>query len=94
MSLKACVGNELNVENARQILPPLERAINGKSWDGKEIVLRAVVRFAELASPLFEQDPKVLPQIQKVIIRFSYNFVSSLIVEDYHSRGETQEHHV
>lgn len=55
--------------NAETIWPSLDKAMGGKTWDGKEIVLEAFVRFVERGDSLWKDDKKVAKQIEKVAIR-------------------------
>ncbi|PVH97771.1 ARM repeat-containing protein [Periconia macrospinosa] len=55
--------------NAEIIWPALDKAIGGKTWDGKEIVLEAFVRFVEKGGDLWKVEAKVAKQIEKVAIR-------------------------
>jgi proteasome component ECM29 len=55
--------------NAEIIWPSLDKAMGGKTWDGKEIVLEAFVRFVERGQSLWMEDKKVAKQIEKVAIR-------------------------
>lgn len=55
--------------NAETIWPSLDKAMGGKTWEGKEIVLEAFVRFVERGDSLWKDDKKVAKQIEKVAIR-------------------------
>lgn len=55
--------------NAETIWPSLDKAMSGKTWDGKEIVLEAFVRFVERGDSFWKEDKKVAKQIEKVTIR-------------------------
>lgn len=55
--------------NAETIWPSLDKAMGGKTWEGKEIVLEAFVRFVERGQSLWLEDKKVAKQIEKVSIR-------------------------
>ncbi|KAF2792718.1 major component of the proteasome [Melanomma pulvis-pyrius CBS 109.77] len=55
--------------NAIIIWPALDKAMGGKTWEGKEIVLEAFVRFVERGSSLWAEDTKVAKQIEKVAVR-------------------------
>ncbi|KAL1595663.1 proteasome component M29 [Paraconiothyrium brasiliense] len=55
--------------NAEIVWPSLDKAMGGKTWDGKEIVLDAFVRFVERGQSLWREDKKVAKQIEKVTIR-------------------------
>jgi proteasome component ECM29 len=48
IQVTSAVGSEnLDPAAARAVWPVLDKALAGKSWDGKEIVLEAFVRFVE-----------------------------------------------
>jgi hypothetical protein len=51
---------------AAVLWPSLEKALGGKTWDGKEVVLSALVRFVESAAPWYSQQPAVATAIVKV----------------------------
>ncbi|KAF2710563.1 major component of the proteasome [Pleomassaria siparia CBS 279.74] len=60
---------KIDIANAKIIWPALDKAMGGKTWEGKEIVLEAFVRFVERGSSLWAEDSKVAKQIEKVVIR-------------------------
>jgi proteasome component ECM29 len=55
--------------NAEIFWPSLDKAMGGKTWDGKETVLEAFVRFIERGQSLWKEDKNVAKQIEKVAIR-------------------------
>ncbi|KAL5412176.1 hypothetical protein PMIN04_009962, partial [Paraphaeosphaeria minitans] len=55
--------------NAETIWPSLDKAMGAKTWDGKEIVLEAFVRFVERGESLWKEDKKVAKQMEKVALR-------------------------
>lgn len=55
--------------NAQIIWPALDKAMGGKTWDGKEIVLEAFVRFVEKSGDLWKEETKIAKQIEKVAVR-------------------------
>ncbi|KAF2749465.1 ARM repeat-containing protein [Sporormia fimetaria CBS 119925] len=59
----------LDKQNAETLFPALDKAMSGKTWEGKEIVLDAFVRFVERGSSLWKSDAKVAKQIEKVAVR-------------------------
>ncbi|KAF2474784.1 major component of the proteasome [Lindgomyces ingoldianus] len=61
--------DELNKANAEIVWPTLDKAVGGKTWEGKEIVLEAFVRFVERGRMLWGADGKVAKQIENVAIR-------------------------
>jgi proteasome component ECM29 len=60
---------KIDVANAKIIWPALDKAMGGKTWDGKEVVLDAFVRFVERGASLWAEDNKVAKQIEKIAIR-------------------------
>ena len=56
-------GSEISDANASMIWPVIEKAVAGKTWDGKEKVLKALIKLAK-SSKLIETDPKVAEQMQ------------------------------
>ncbi|KAL8795729.1 MAG: hypothetical protein Q9195_001780 [Heterodermia aff. obscurata] len=64
------LGAEISDRDASIIWPALEKAIAGKTWEGKEKVLRALVMFAR-SSKLITSSPKAGEQIEKIVIRES-----------------------
>lgn len=59
----------LTLEQAKILWPALNKAIDGKTWEGKENVLRAFVRFVEKGKNLWASDTTVAKQITKIIVR-------------------------
>jgi proteasome component ECM29 len=55
--------------NTEIIWPALDKAMGGKTWEGKEVVLEAFVRFVERGESLWKDEPKVSKQIEKVAVR-------------------------
>jgi proteasome component ECM29 len=43
--------------------------MGGKTWEGKEVVLEAFVRFVQRGKTLWDDDAKVAKQIEKIAIR-------------------------
>ncbi|PSN64835.1 ARM repeat-containing protein [Corynespora cassiicola Philippines] len=60
---------QITRSNTEILWPALDKAMSGKTWDGKEIVLEAFVRFVERGESLWKADSKVAKQIEKVAIR-------------------------
>jgi proteasome component ECM29 len=60
---------KISKANAQILFPSLDKAMGGKTWEGKEVVLEAFVRFVERGESLWKEDPKVARQIEKVAIR-------------------------
>ena len=57
------MGAEISDSNAEILWPAIERAIAGKTWEGKEKVLRAFVKFAK-SSKILTGNGKVAAQMQ------------------------------
>jgi proteasome component ECM29 len=60
---------QIDKANAELLWPALDKAMGGKTWEGKEIVLEAFVRFVDRGKSLWSADGKVAKQIEKVVIR-------------------------
>jgi proteasome component ECM29 len=65
----ASSGSELSGSNAAAIWPALEKALALKTFDGKEIVLDAFVKFTKAGKSLWEQEPNIAAQMKKIAIR-------------------------
>jgi proteasome component ECM29 len=61
-------GTEISDSNAQIIWPALENALGGKTWDGKETVLKSFITFAK-TSTLLATNEATASQMQKIIIR-------------------------
>ncbi|KAJ9645236.1 proteasome component M29 [Coniosporium tulheliwenetii] len=61
--------DELSVADAEVLWPAIDKAMAGKTWEGKEVVLAAFVRFVEKGGQLWKARSNVAGQINKVIIR-------------------------
>lgn len=61
-------GTEISNSNAQTIWPALENALGGKTWDGKETVLKSFITFAK-TSTLLATSEVTASQMQKIIIR-------------------------
>lgn len=62
-------GAEISDSNAKAIWPALEKALALKTFDGKEKVLEAFVKFAKGSKPFWEKDPAITAQMKKIAIR-------------------------
>ncbi|KAF1360194.1 hypothetical protein EJ07DRAFT_165373 [Lizonia empirigonia] len=59
LSITSAVGSEnLDKTAADKIWPVLDKALSGKSWDGKEVVLDAFVRFVERGEAWWKEEGK------------------------------------
>ncbi|EFQ87325.1 hypothetical protein CFE70_008273 [Pyrenophora teres f. teres 0-1] len=68
------VGSEkLETVNAKVVWPVLDKALSGKSWEGKEVVLEAFVRFVERSEAYWktDEDKDVAKQLEKMASRES-----------------------
>ncbi|KAL8703606.1 MAG: hypothetical protein Q9201_003205 [Fulgogasparrea decipioides] len=63
-------GDEINDSFAQIIWPGLQKAVDGKTWEGKERILEAFVRFAR-AENTVTKDEQTWAQIQKIMLRES-----------------------
>lgn len=72
LSITSAVGSEnLDKSSAEKIWPVLDKALSGKSWDGKEIVLDAFVRFVERGEAWWMEEGKGMriKELEKVAVR-------------------------
>ncbi len=63
-------GTGISDANAKVIWPALEKALSGKTWEGKEKVLKALIEFAK-NSTYWSTDPQVAEQVEKIVLRES-----------------------
>ena len=63
-------GNAISDSNARTVWPALEKALSGKTWDGKETIVRALIRLAK-SSTFWATDQKVGEQFERIVLRES-----------------------
>ena len=61
---------ELDVVTSERVWPVLEKALAGKTWEGKEVVLKALVKFSGQAKRLW-QEKKPLSDSMRVSVTFS-----------------------
>ncbi|CAO2648871.1 Nn.00g098200.m01.CDS01 [Neocucurbitaria sp. VM-36] len=70
LQITNAVGSEnLEPGTAKAIWPVLDKALSGKSWEGKEVVLEAFVRFVERSEGFWKGDEGVARQLEKVATR-------------------------
>jgi proteasome component ECM29 len=62
-------GMEISGPNAAIIWPALEKALALKTFDGKEKVLDAFVKFTKAAKSLWEEESSIATQMKKIAIR-------------------------
>ncbi|KAL9603353.1 MAG: hypothetical protein Q9219_001215 [cf. Caloplaca sp. 3 TL-2023] len=63
-------GDEISDSVAQVIWPGMEKAVDGKTWEGKEKVLRAFVKFVRAKNKVTD-DEYIQGQIQKIMVRES-----------------------
>lgn len=63
-------GNAISDANARMLWPALEKALSGKTWEGKEIIVKALIQLAK-NSTFWSTDQKIGEQFEKLILRES-----------------------
>ena len=63
-------GSAINDANARMVWPALEKALSGKTWDGKETVVKALIHLAK-NSTVWSTDENVGQQFEKITLRES-----------------------
>lgn len=59
-----CSGSEISDSNAKIIWPALEKAVGGKTWEGKENVLKGLVEFVKSSRILTLDEEENAKQIQ------------------------------
>ncbi|TVY53367.1 Proteasome component ECM29 [Lachnellula cervina] len=62
-------GSDISGSNAAAIWPALEKALALKTFDGKENVLEAFVKFTKAGKSLWEEEPSIAAQMKKIAIR-------------------------
>ncbi|CAK3843215.1 Proteasome component ECM29 [Lecanosticta acicola] len=60
---------EMSATTGNAIWPALEKALGGKTWEGKEAVLSAFVKFVEIGKPYYREHEKVRSDMVKIAIR-------------------------
>ncbi|KAL2808674.1 proteasome stabiliser-domain-containing protein [Aspergillus granulosus] len=60
---------EIDLSTSEYLWPVLERALAGKTWEGKEKVLEAFVRFASQAKKLWQERPQLGELMKMITIR-------------------------
>ena len=63
-------GSTISDANARNVWPALEKALSGKTWEGKEIIVKALIQLAKNSS-FWLTDQKTGEQFEKIILRES-----------------------
>lgn len=57
---------EMSAATGGALWPAIEKALGGKTWEGKEVVLSAFVKFVEVAKPYYKDHESVGSAIAKV----------------------------
>ncbi|KAJ5172303.1 hypothetical protein N7492_004896 [Penicillium capsulatum] len=60
---------ELDLQTAQLVWPALEKALAGKTWDGKEVVLTAFVKFARQGQALWVAQPNLGALMKTIAVR-------------------------
>ncbi|KAJ5130149.1 uncharacterized protein N7515_006188 [Penicillium bovifimosum] len=60
---------EIDLATAELVWPVLERALAGKTWDGKEVVLKALVKFSSQAQKLWQAKPELRNLLKTITVR-------------------------
>ena len=63
-------GSTIDDANAKVLWPALEKALSGKTWEGKETVLKAFIHFLK-SNKFWADEPKVAEQVEKIVVRES-----------------------
>lgn len=63
-------GTAISDANARIFWPALEKALSGKTWEGKEIIVKALIHLAK-NSTFWSTEEKVGEQFEKIVLRES-----------------------
>lgn len=63
-------GSGISEANAKLIWPALEKALSGKTWEGKEIVVKSLIQLAK-NSTFWSNDLEVAEQFEKIVLRES-----------------------
>ncbi|KAK1814251.1 proteasome component M29 [Friedmanniomyces endolithicus] len=69
VAVVASLESKISTETARALWPTLEKALGGKTWEGKEVVLSAFAKFFESASAEYIQQLAVSSLVVKIASR-------------------------
>ncbi|KAE8324158.1 proteasome stabiliser-domain-containing protein [Aspergillus sergii] len=61
--------SELDLATSEYLWPILEKALAGKTWDGKEVVVKAFAKFTSQAKTLWLQKPRIGDTMKTIAIR-------------------------
>ncbi|OQO09014.1 hypothetical protein B0A48_05905 [Cryoendolithus antarcticus] len=65
----AASDNGISPDTAKVLWPSLEKALGGKTWEGKEVVLGAFVKFVQTAKTWYLKEATVADAITKIAVR-------------------------
>ena len=57
---------QMSTATGAALWPAIEKALGGKTWEGKEVVLSAFVKFVEVGKPYYAEQESVRSAITKV----------------------------
>lgn len=69
---------EMSAATGTALWPAIEKALSGKTWEGKEVVLSAFVKFVEVAKPYYKDHDNVRSAIVKVSVQTDASSVTPL----------------
>jgi len=84
-------GTEMSLTNAKIIWPALEKALALKTFDGKEKLLVAFVKFTKSSKLLWEKEAAIATQMKKIIIREAKRTNEAYRPHAFSSLGEYAE---
>ncbi len=67
------LGSDTGVVNAEKIWPALEKALAGKTWEGKEKVLKAFVQFVSKRNSFWKGSPELEAKMKVCIYSHRHN---------------------
>ena len=88
-AVRSC-GNNIDDANAKVLWPALEKALSGRTWDGKETILKALIHFAR-SSTFWTKNPKAADEIEKIVLRESKRNNSAFRQHALESLGDFAE---
>jgi proteasome component ECM29 len=84
-------GSEISGSNAVAIWPALEKALALKTFDGKEKVLEAFVKFTSSGKSLWSEEPSIAAQMKKIALREAKRNNDAYRPHAFDSLGEYSE---
>lgn len=76
----SALGSDVGPANAKLVWPALEKALSGKTWDGKETVLKAFVEFISKAKNFWQGSTEIEAKMKVIYLRCSYSSASICFV--------------